>query len=355
MGLLHYRIEPCAGQQKDDLFQVLARLSLANDNDQLIERMIGLFPYAAGDAEDLFRQLTKADQYETHLWDIEPRCEVVGVGWEPNTVLVNDCRAIPIRWKSFPRMKYTRHKGIKKQIAQLFVRSGAWWMVMAYTLAFTYAPLFLSNLDTPSNDLYRWLWGIILLFISVGALLSLTGPFAVRRLFGGSVLQSEPHLIGFEGIMPVRKLERLVFGNHQGRLSYEPSSTPYCRDNRRQDIREGKEPEWVKNVQWMQDPNNPNLDRPEIFPGHRLFTLVDTGALTVSIFQSRRPPTVALITGSEGGMLRAVLCSWRFSTDCLYKETVMRMPSDTWHSAKATGWLKLCLLSQGDLVEEMRI
>ncbi|KAK8219232.1 hypothetical protein M8818_000964 [Zalaria obscura] len=62
MGLLHYRIEPCAGQQKDDLFQVLARLSLANDNDQLIERMIGLFPYAAGDAEDLFRQLTKADQ-----------------------------------------------------------------------------------------------------------------------------------------------------------------------------------------------------------------------------------------------------------------------------------------------------
>jgi hypothetical protein len=58
---------------------------------------------------------------------------------------------------------------------------------------------------------------------------------------------------------------------------------------------------------------------------------MDTDNLFISIFQAKRPPTVALITGLEGGMLCAVLCSWRFSNDCHYRETVIRVPSSTWY------------------------
>lgn len=48
--------------------------------------------------------------------------------------------------------------------------------------------------------------------------------------------------------------------------------------------------------------------------------------------------------------MRAVLCSWRFANDCLYKETVIRVPSSTWEQTKAPGWVKVCLDSQGDLL-----
>ena len=110
MGLLHYRIEP---DSTDSLFQALARLSLANDSDRLIERMICMYPKGYGSFRRLFEFLTKPDQYQTHLWDIHPMCEVVGVGDEPNTVIITGCKAIPIRWKEFPRMKYARHEGFK--------------------------------------------------------------------------------------------------------------------------------------------------------------------------------------------------------------------------------------------------
>ena len=38
-----------------------------------------------------------------------------------------------------------------------------------------------------------------------------------------------------------------------------------------------------------------------------------------------RPPVMALVAGSEGGMLRAVLCSYDFKTQTLFRESVVRM------------------------------
>ena len=373
MGLLHYRIQP---DETDSLFQALARLSLANDNDRLIERMVCMYPHPKYSFRDLFKILSQKDQYETHLWDIKPLCEVVGVGDEPNTVLLNNCRAIPIRWKQFPRMQYRRHVGFKKTIAEFFVRSGAWWVIAGVSLAWTYAPIILalssssgsgsgnntrpangtsphnstgpeSNLSTDGSGngfdttLIKYFATLIGAFLAVGFLLSFLGPHSVRRLFGGAVLQTAPHLIGFEGVEEIRKLEKLMFGNCQGRLCYEPSSTLFCLENRHPDRREGLEPKWIK-----EDPDNPE---PPLQGNHqRIFTLVDTNKLTVSIFSAQRPPTVALICGSEGGMLRTILCSWRFSSDCLFKEAVIRMPHDMLELAKAKSWLKLSLGNQED-------
>ena len=340
MGLLHYRIEP---DKTDDVFQVVARLSLANDNDRLIERMVSMFPTPTANIRDLFKVLGDMDQYQTHLWDVEPRCEVVGVGDEPSTVILNECRAVPIRWKRFPRMSYKRHEGMKKMIAELAVRSGAFWIVTGYSLAFTYAPFFISGSNV--DGLFHLLRGIILIFIGVGLLLACLAPHAVLRLFGGTVLESAPHLVGLEGTMPIDQLEKMVFGDSQGRLTYEPSSTPFGFDNRDPELRIGREPAWIRD-------SRPEDAMPPVYPGHHIFTLVDTGNLTVTIFQARKPPTVALICGAEGGMLRAVLCSWRFSNDCLYKETVIRVPTSIWEQSKLAGWLKVSLQSQGDLIYE---
>ena len=338
MGLLHYRIEK---DPDDTLFQAIARLSLANDNDRLIERMVCLYPDPRIVHRSSFEKLARPDIYQTHLWDIEPLCEVVGVADEDNTVLLDNCRAMHIRWKNFPRMNVRRHHGLKKDLAELFVRSGAWWFFFGINLTITYAPFFTFPNGISEHRLILALELLAGAFFAVGLLLSFLGPFSVRRLYGGQVLQSSPNLIGFEGVMPLDKLEKLVFGNNSGRLTYEPSSTPFCYGNRDPKERIGVEPDWIKSG----DPGDIARTEAQLPQGHHLFTLVDTGGLSVLVFSAKRPPTVALICGREGGMLRAALCSWRFKNDCLYRETVIRMPSDVYDSAIAKSWLKVCLES----------
>lgn len=346
MGLLHYRIEKA---DEDTLFQAIARLSLANDSDRLIERMVCLYPdpHEISD-RTLFEKLAKVDEFSTHLWDIEPLCQMVGVADEDNTVILDNCRAMHIRWKNFPQMVVKRHVGFKKLMAELFVRSGAWWFMMGINLLITYSPFLIytpdnsstnSTGDTTDDALFTALAALLGGFFAVGMILSFAGPFSVRRLYGGQVLQSTANLIAFEGVLPRSQLEALVFGNDRERLSYEPSSTPFCRSFRDPKERIGLEPDWIASG----NPSDIADVEKQLPPGQRLFTLVDTGSLSISIFSAERPPTVALICGREGGMLRTVLCSWRFKNDCLYKETVIRMPSDVYESATAKSWLKLCL------------
>ena len=43
------------------------------------------------------------------------------------------------------------------------------------------------------------------------------------------------------------------------------------------------------------------------------------------MFEAERPPIVALICGSEGGMQRAVMCSYDWTTQTVYHETILRM------------------------------
>ncbi len=335
MGLLHYRIEK---DVNDTLFQAIARLSLANDNDNLIERMVCLFPDQRN-PRSMFEKLAQPDMYQTHLWDIEPLCQVVGVADEDNTVMLDNCRAMHIRWKDFPRVNVKGHYGMKKLLAELFVRSGAWWFLFGINLLITYAPFITFRNGLNDHDLLIALECLVGGFFAVGLILSFIGPFSVRRLYGGQVLESTPNLVGFEGVMPIAKLERLIFGNASGRLNYSPSSTPFSYAYRDSVERVGLEPSWIAS----ENPDDLKQIQEQIPKGHHIFTLVDTGSLTVSIFSAERPPTVALICGREGGMLRTVLCSWRFANDCLFKETVVRMDGEVYEAARPKSWLKICL------------
>ena len=333
MGLLHYRLER---NDDDTPFQSLARLSLSNDSDRIIERMVSLLHPTdhPNDSLNPFYSLAHKDVFSTRLWDIQPSCNVVGVAYEDNTILLDSCRVMHIRWKGFPRIAIVRDYSLAKLLATVFVTAGTWWFFQGIYIAITYAP-FIGTPTGPDNpDLHYYLKWAIGAFFFTAIFLSLFGPVSVRRLYGGQVLQSASNLVGFEGVMPIDKLERLIFGTNNGRLTYEASSTPIGMNWRDHDLRVGNEPGWVKE------------SRPEacVLPeGHRLFTLVDTGSLTVSIFSAERPPTVALLCGREGGMLRAVLCSWQFENNCLFKETVIRMPTSVSDGANLQGWLKVCL------------
>ncbi|GAP91995.1 putative 3-hydroxyisobutyrate dehydrogenase protein [Rosellinia necatrix] len=333
MGLLHHRLDR---DDDDTAFQSLARLSLANDSDRITERMVSLLHLGdrTNAALNPFYSLSRPDVFSTRLWDVQPTCYVVGVAHEDNTLILDSCRAMHIRWKGFPRVSVVRDSGWAKVFATLLVTAGGWLFFQGLFVAVFYAPI-IANAGGQGGDGLRdsLAWAIAAFFLGA-VLASLFGPVSVRRLYGGQVLRSSSALVGFEGVMPIEALERLVFGSHLGRLTYEPSSTPYGVGWRDGVLRQGREPDWVRD------------GRPDAVPlpeGHRLFTLVDTGEMTVSIFSAERPPTVALLCGREGGMLRAVLCSWDFRNNCLFKETVIRMPTSVWEAANDQGWLKVCL------------
>lgn len=348
MGFLHYRLER---NPEDTLFQSLARLSLSNDSDQIIERMVSILPQELQahtylpdrllDDSDLFRGLAFPDQFGTRIHGITPLCDVVGVAHADKTVVIDNCKAIHIRWKRFPRPVVERHRGMKKVIAAFFVAAGLWWLIWGLELVIQWLPFWA---DWAGKDVkianIAWLCSG---FIFVAILLSAAAPFSVRRLFGGKVEKSSPNLVAFEGVLPIGELEKIVFGNENGRLTYAPSSTPLCAlpFARHPRERRGQEPHWISHPETARDYLHNVV--PE---GHRLFTLVDMGDLSVSVFSAERPPTVALLCGREGGMVRAVLCSWRFENDCLYKETVIRVPSTVHEAATPKGWLKLCLQTQ---------
>jgi hypothetical protein len=177
MGLMSYRITP---KDDDNAFQAIARLSLVNDSNQLVERLLCLLPtpgppsppprpndkgkryteYFANNVE-LLCNIAERDQYHTRLWDIHPLCNVVGIGDDgaTPTVVMDRCRGIPIRWKSFPRLKYASNMGgLRTTISQWIVYLGAWFLTaglniftIVATLAFaTTAPK--QNSTTLSSD-----------------------------------------------------------------------------------------------------------------------------------------------------------------------------------------------------------
>jgi hypothetical protein len=171
--------------------------------------------------------------------------------------------------------------------------------------------------------------GVVLLLL--GIFLILASPWTVMTVYGGKVWYAVPRLIGFEGTLPIHEIESITFGNVIGRLKYAPSGSLLASKSRHERV--GQEPTWIA------DGSSPPPG--SVLDGQRLFTLIDTGTMTVNVFAAERPPSVALITGREGGMLRVVLCSYERSTATLIKETVLRMETPILDKVGLLGWVKL--------------
>lgn len=365
MGLLAYRLTP---DDNEDVFQAVARLSLVNDSNHLLERLLCLWPsygeneqnpeakakYAVASSDTLLRNIADRDQYAVHLWDIDPMCDVVGIGNDKftPTVITDRCRGIPIRWKGFPRMRYAQDlTSFRATLAQTVVFAGVWFFVTGFGLFSSAISLAMAN-NTGNKEtnisVGSYLWGVAI-FVGVGWMISWFSPLAVRQLCNGGSSGVSCHLIGFEGTMTLRQIEKAIYGNYNARLTYSPSSSIFSKDLRHPKLRMG-----VESPDENGDPEGPEHWKQQrvkhnIPDSHRLFTIVDTGDLTVTVIAAQRPPVVALIAGREGGMLRSLLCSWRFETNCLYRECVIRMRSSLEEQATPNDWLKISLASQSDV------
>ena len=121
--------------------------------------------------------------------------------------------------------------------------------------------------------------------------------------------------------MDINTIERQIYGTNLGYLNWSTSGSPLSRHRSNEYGEcEGLDP--------TTDPDTAERVKRAVnseMGEEKIFTLVDTSTQSVTMFAAVRPPVAVVLCGEEGGMQRALLCSYEWTTQTLYRETVLRM------------------------------
>lgn len=313
MGLLRQRPDV---DRKDSAFQAFARLSLANDSDRLLERLICVLPKNRDEDWSAMD-----DVWDVWPWDIYPTCQIAGIG-DRDTVVIDGAFGATIKWDSFAKVASINRETWTRLIARLFLRGTPGW----FTLAILFFSVRLKLAGAP--------------FLVLALIAILTSPAAVLHCYSGKLWDTQPWLFGFEGYLDIDTIERKIFGFPYGRLRWSPFGSPLSRhgENAYGEC-EGRDPV-------MTDASVRKLVEAapsSAYGDAKIFTLVDTNTMTVTMFEAVRPPVVALLCGSEGGMQRAVMCSYDWTSQTLYRETVLRVETGVLQKMSRVGRVKFGL------------
>lgn len=203
MGLLNQR----AVDSSDTAFQAFARLSLLNDSDRLLERLICMLP-AAGQSN----WSATTDQYKARLWDIEPSIQVAAIG-EEDTVIIDGVKAASVRWKMFKTVANGRQFSWKRQISRISVHgAGVIIAIGSFVISLAPAATFIGVIVL--------IYGIIMLCL---------GPWLLHVIYGGKFWDTQAYMFAFEGYMPIHKIEKRIFGANFRRLKWAAHGSPLCR------------------------------------------------------------------------------------------------------------------------------
>lgn len=299
MGLLRLRPQI---DSTDSPFQAFARISLANDSDNLLERAICILPTSQTQPFHDF-----SDVYQSELWDISPTCQVAAI-CDNDTVIIDGAHGASIHWDAFYFLSYTTGLSWKRWGAT---------KLMEYQFIFFVAGISLCATAQVGP-------GMVLLLIYI--LLWLWTPNLVRLSLGGKLTNVQAALFGFEGYLNAPTVERAIFGGNFDRLGWSTNGSPLsCSYINEFGERTGADP-YTTDI----DVRNKveRCKNGKALPGQkRIFTLVDTYNMQMTLFEAERPPSCVFLCGAEGGMRRAVACSYDFTTQTMYRETVLRMPT----------------------------
>lgn len=341
MGL--FRIRPPI-DRTDSSFQAFARMSFPEDNDQLMERLICLLPKSANENWELMN-----DQYESSLWDIYPKIQVSAVG-ENDTVVIEGALGAQIQWSNFHELNTTKRAGFKRSlfVSMVVMTPAAFFLALAITA-------FIPFIGIPFLML-------VLIF------LILPSPWYVWTAYGGKLWSVEPAFFGIEGFVPVEVIEENLFGVRRNRMKWSAFGSPLSRHKEGAPVHErnaaalGSDAETGALLPQTVDtypvvPISPcapceacggddrSRSRFTMCNNHetyissqqksgsdmgemKVFTLVNTLDMSVTVFHAVRPPTALVVCSTEGGMKRAIACSLDVTTGTLYRETVLRIPSE---------------------------
>ncbi|KAH8880111.1 hypothetical protein GQ53DRAFT_670571 [Thozetella sp. PMI_491] len=300
-------------------FKAFSRLSLLNDSNLLLERLICILPRCRGTPwHDM------QDYWGARLWDIYPMCQVAAVE-DDDTVMLDGAFGASIEWGRLSRVGFLKRKTAWRTVADIFVRSAPGWLLIGIVTLATYAkPI----------DVYTGLGGVKKTtnpFIAVGIVFFLIGvatvavlPYALLSLYRGKFWSTQAMFFGLEGtVTDLDWLEKQLFGFSEGRLKWSPYASTQTRHRIKtagehiNDECEGEMP--------VELPLEVATGLSPMIEPDRLFTLVDTYNMNVITFRAVHPPSAALVCGHEGGMRRAILCSYEYSTQAFHREAVLRL------------------------------
>jgi hypothetical protein len=321
--------------QHATVFEAFAQLSLMNDSNLLLERLMCMLPPTRGADWTAIK-----DYWDCKLWDIVPNIQVAAI--TPNdSVLVDGAFGASIEWNTLRNIPFLKRvtawrtfgNGIMRT-APIFVISGI--IALSFTTAFTGG----SSFDTSSySSTYSSTYssyskrdgsgsvnnpavaiGVIFFLIGIGITAFL--PIWILGMYRGKFWGTQAHLLGLEGVADIEWLEQQLFGISQGRLKWATNGSTQSRH------RQKSTGEYIEDECEATEPSLDPLPqtRDDLPPDH-LFTIVDTYAMTAMVIRAVHPPSVALVCGQEGGMRRALLCSYDYKTQTFHRETVVRMPT----------------------------
>ena len=312
MGLLRRRPTIV---KTDTAFQAFARLSLANNNELLLERLICILPRTPYQPWHEMQ-----DQWSVSLWDVIPTTQICGIA-DSDTVLIDGAYAAAIRWKGFAPVASLIQDSWRRFFFRYVFRSTSYLFTVGIILVAT-GQIVLGAL-----------------FLAVSLLFTIVSPYIIRLLYTGKLWATQAWFFGFEGYMDIESIEKHIFGADMGHLKWSTNGSPLSmhQPNEHGECI-GQDP--------TKNPETASRVRAAInaqMGAERIFTLVDTNTLTVTLFSAVRPPIAVVLCGEEGGMQRALLCSYDWSSQTLYRESVMRMETVILEKMQRVGRVRLGL------------
>jgi hypothetical protein len=317
---------------KDEtLFEAFAQLSLLNDSNLLLERLLCTLPKARGSPWSKIE-----DFWNVKLWDIVPTVQVASITPD-DSVLIDGAFGASIEWKKLSNVGVLKRRTIWRTIGNFLVLFAPGWLITAIavlaleaaTPSYSYSVSYSSS-GIPTENVHKTVnpaiaVGIIFFLIAFACIASL--PYLVLRKYRGKFWSTQAQLFGLEGHADLEWLETKLFGISDGRLKWATAGSTQSKHKPKYDgdhiIGEYEALEPVDD----QLPIADDLAEGQVLDPDRLFTLVDTYSMTAMLFRAVHPPSVALICGHEGGMRRALLCSYDYMTQTFHRETVVRMPT----------------------------
>ncbi|KAK5991308.1 hypothetical protein PT974_09588 [Cladobotryum mycophilum] len=313
MGLLPLRQRPVV-RQDDSGFQAFARLSLANDGGSFLGRLICLLPTV----EEPSWYHTE-DVWGAKLSDVHSQSQIIGVG-KGDTLLVEGIYGASIQWDDIHNSIRTGEMAsewayyllVILRLLSVSLTIGFCWTFLIFTL--------IDPGDLQDQTFLSVMRETVLMPIAIAPAFSLL--YLLSRK--GTQNPAKAHLVGFEGHVDAATIERHLWGFNHGRLTSTAERATYQDDEEEQ--------------------QNETQPRPETGDKYS-FTLVNTCTMTLHHICTRNPPVAMFIAGLEGGLQRALLCSYDWCTNAFMRETVIRVGGNVLDRTKRVDGFSLRLTS----------
>jgi len=340
MALSRRRPKPNPGE---GLFEAFAQLSLLNDSNALLERLICVLPPSRGEPWH-----TLQDFWGVKLWDIYPSVQVAAIA-DGQTVVLDGAFGASIEWAELRKVSFVKRKTIGRSIGSFIVRFAPTLLIITTPLlvllaqspiqepdrdgaSLTGGGAGLTNDGVATKSRPNPMLGFAIALFAIAACAVVTLPYAMLSLYGGKFWSTEAVLFGLEGRADLAEVERELFGFRQGRLRWSPHGSTLSRHRLKVGGKNGGK--WIEGECEATEPRDEAGNTNALGPGKaeqlgpdRLFTIVDTYSMTAMLIRAVHPPSVALVCGHEGGMQRTLLCSYDYRTQTFHRETVIRMPT----------------------------